>query len=50
LGFLGIELDEKENEKSEKIISAKNNAVVIYVIPTNEEWMIAKTVCRVLAI
>jgi acetate kinase len=50
LGFLGIELDEKENEKSEKIISAKKNAVVIYVIPTNEEWMIAKTVCRVLAI
>lgn len=50
LQFLGIELNEKMNDKSEKIISTHNSKVIVYVIPTDEELMIAKMVCRVLSI
>jgi acetate kinase len=49
LQFLGIELDEKLNEKSEKIISAGSSKVIVYVIPTDEELMIAKMVDQVLS-
>jgi acetate kinase len=50
LQYLGIELDEKLNGKSEKIISTPGSKVRVYVIPTDEELMIAKMVCRVLSI
>jgi len=50
LQYLGIELDEKMNERSEKIISASNSKICVYVIPTDEELMIAKMVCRVLSV
>jgi acetate kinase len=50
LQFLGIELDEKLNGKSEKIISAGKSKVPVFVIPTDEELMIAETVCHVLSI
>jgi acetate kinase len=50
LQYLGIELDHERNESSKKIISLKNSRVTVYVIPTDEEFMIAKTVCRVLSI
>ncbi|MBU0695084.1 MAG: acetate/propionate family kinase [Bacteroidetes bacterium] len=39
--YLGIELDARKNRKSEKIISTKNSKVKVYVIPTDEEIMIA---------
>jgi len=48
LGFLGIELEEKRNAASEGVISAASSRVAVRVIRTDEEWMIAKTVCLVL--
>ena len=50
LGFLGIELEEKRNAANEGVISAAASRVAVRVIPTDEEWMIAKTVCRVLGL
>jgi acetate kinase len=48
LGFLGIELEEKRNGANEGVISAAASRVAVRVIRTDEEWMIASTVCRVL--
>lgn len=42
LKYLGAEIDEKKNQKNEIIISTKKSKVVIMVIKTNEELMIAK--------
>jgi acetate kinase len=50
LGFFGIELDEKHNAANEGVISAASSRVVIRVIRTNEEQIIAKTVCQVLGV
>ena len=47
LGFLGIELDKKHNVANAGVISAAASQVAVRVIRTDEEWMIAKTVCRV---
>ncbi len=48
LGFLGIELEEKQNATNEGVISANASRVSVRVIHTDEEWMIAHTVCGVL--
>src|SRR5512143_1684921 len=48
LGFLGIELDEKQNAAGAALISMQGSRVAVRVIHTDEELMIAKTVCRVL--
>ncbi len=48
LAFLGIELDEKSNAANAGVISATTGRITVRVIRTDEEWMIAKTVCRVL--
>jgi acetate kinase len=48
LGFLGIELDEKQNVANAAVISAKDSRVDVRVIHTDEEWMIASSVCRLL--
>jgi acetate kinase len=50
LGFLGIELEEKRNAASAAVISAPAGRVAVRVMHTDEEWMIAKTVCRVLGL
>jgi acetate kinase len=50
LGFLGIELEEKLNAANEGVISAAASRVAVRVIHTDEEQMIAKTVCRVLGL
>lgn len=50
LGFLGIDLDEKENSENKSVISAFSSPVSIRVIHTDEEWMIAKTLCHMLDI
>jgi acetate kinase len=50
LGFLGIELEEKQNAANEGLISAAASRVAVRVIHTDEEFMIAKTVCRVLGL
>ena len=48
LGFLGIVLDEKRNTENEGVISTVDSRVAVRVIHTDEEYMIAKTVCGVL--
>ncbi|MGA2820526.1 MAG: acetate/propionate family kinase [Anaerolineales bacterium] len=50
LGFLGIELEEKRNVASAAVISAQASRVTVRVMHTDEEWMIAKTVCRLLGL
>jgi acetate kinase len=48
LGFLGIELDEKRNLANAGVISSETSKSSVRVIRTDEEWMIASIVCRVL--
>ena len=50
LGFLGIELEEKQNTANAGVISTAASRVPVRVIRTDEEWMIANTVCRVLGL
>ncbi len=50
LGFLGIELEEKPNAANEGMISADASWATVRVIRTDEEFVIAKTVCRVLGL
>ncbi len=50
LEFLGIVIDEKRNAASAALISAETSRVAVRVMHTDEEWMIAKTVCRVLGL
>jgi len=50
LGFLGIELEEKRNAASAALISTDQSRVAVRVMRTDEEVMIAKTVCRVLGL
>jgi acetate kinase len=50
LEFLGVELDQKRNAATEGVISAAAGRVVVRVMRTDEELMIAKTVCRVLGL
>jgi acetate kinase len=49
LQFMGIELNEEQNQSSAKIISIEKSKVKVYVIPTDEELMIAKMVYRILS-
>jgi acetate kinase len=49
LGFLGIELDEARNTKNAPVISEAGGRVKVHVIRTNEELMIARSVCRISA-
>ena len=48
LNFLGIEIDEKCNVANAFVISTETSRVVVCVIHTDEEVMIAKSACRVL--
>lgn len=48
LEFLGIALDENRNVVNESVISTGTSRVCVRVIHTDEEWMIANTVCRLL--
>jgi acetate kinase len=50
LGFLGIKLDTKQNVASAGVISAKDSKIAIRVIRTDEECVIAKTVCQILSL
>ena len=50
LGFLGIEVEEKRNTANEGVISSAASRVTVRVIHTDEERMIAKTVCSVLGL
>jgi acetate kinase len=48
LEFLGIELDKEKNFNNETVVSADISKVSVRVIPTNEELMIARSVCHIL--
>jgi acetate kinase len=48
LEFLGIKLEEKRNLTNAAVISTESSQVTVRVIHTDEEWMIAKTVCNFL--
>ena len=50
LGFLGIELEESRNAGNAGVISTAASRVAVRVVHTDEERMIAETVCRVLGI
>jgi len=47
LNFLGIQLNEKRNSENAGVISTDASRVMVRVIHTNEELMIARSVCRV---
>jgi acetate kinase len=48
LGFLGVELDERQNAANAGVISMATGRITVRVMHTDEEHMIAETVCRVL--
>jgi acetate kinase len=50
LGFLGVELNETRNARNALLISPNAGRVAVRVMHTDEEWMIAETVCRVLSL
>ena len=50
LGFLGIELEETRNAANERMISAAAGRVAVLVIHTDEEQMLARSVCRALGL
>jgi acetate kinase len=46
--WLGVEIDEKANEEGRQRISSASSRVAVYVLPTNEEVMIARHTRRLL--
>jgi acetate kinase len=50
LGFLGIKLDKLRNAKNAVKISTNTSPVTVRVIRTDEELMIARSVCRLLGL
>lgn len=48
-GWLGLTLDENANTADAARISAPDSRVEVLVLPTNEEWMIARHTARVIA-
>jgi acetate kinase len=50
LGFLGVELNPRSNRKSVAVISNRSRPVTVRVIRTDEELMIARSVCRTLGL
>ena len=50
LSFLGIELNEARNAENAAVISSDAGRVVVRVIRTDEELMIARSVCRILGL
>jgi acetate kinase len=49
LAFLGIELDESQNNANAAVISKSRRGATVRVIKTDEEKMIARIVCRMMA-
>ncbi len=50
LEFIGVELEKQRNQTNAEIISGTSGRATVRVMRTDEEWMIAKTVCRVLGL
>jgi acetate kinase len=49
LGFLGIEIHKSRNAQNAAVISSDTSRVTVRVIRTDEELMIARSVCRLLS-
>ena len=47
LGFLALELNESRNAAYADVISADASRVKVHIIRTDEELMIARSVCRI---
>jgi acetate kinase len=50
MDWMGIRLDAARNAAAAAVISSEDSPVTVRVIRTDEEWIIARTVCRVLGI
>jgi acetate kinase len=50
LEFLGITLDGTRNAASAPVISSDESTATVRVVRTDEEWIIAKTVCRIVGL
>jgi acetate kinase len=50
LDFLSVEMNEARNAENAAVISADNSRVTVRVIRTDEELMIARSVCRIVGI
>ncbi|MEX2114095.1 MAG: acetate/propionate family kinase [Pirellulales bacterium] len=50
MNFLGIDIDDRRNAAHAPIISSDASRVAVRMIRTDEQWMIAKTVCRILGL
>jgi acetate kinase len=50
LDFLGIDLDARQNAAQAAVISTSSSRVTVRVMHTDEEYVIASTVCRVLGL
>lgn len=50
LEFLGLELDATRNAANEEVISSAASRISVRVIRADEEWVIARSVCRVLGL
>jgi acetate kinase len=48
LGWLGVELDEAANSADAQRVSQPSSRVDVLVLPTNEEWMIARHTAELL--
>jgi acetate kinase len=48
LGFMGIEIDGRQNAANSGVISTNESKVTVRMIRTDEESMIAKTVFRII--
>jgi acetate kinase len=49
LAWLGVGLDATANSKGSTLISKKDSRIPVYVIPTNEELMIARHTLELLS-
>ncbi len=49
LSWLGLRLDPAANDQNQSVISTPDSRVAIYVIPTDEDWMIARHVLHLVA-
>src|SRR5262249_41184255 len=49
LAWLGVELDANANSKGSTLVSKKDSRIPVYVIPTNEELMIAQHTLELLS-
>jgi acetate kinase len=49
LNWLGVKIDEKANQENRTLISTEDSFIKVYVIPTNEELMIAKHTIEILS-